>query len=526
VSKHRRDVEPVSLDLEFKQELRAFMHEEFSHFLSDIEFRVAQAYEVERRGQSASVGPQPVGKVYTEDLKIMKHMLTGYTVTDNTPTVGSIAWSGLHVVFNGVDHTVTNGSTTDRYIWWDPAQPTVLLTDDVKPPLAGDMALIFVNDGGNAIKALDSSMPAAVADGAVDRGAIVLGAVGTDQIADNAVTAAKAVFYADLVEDITAANNLATAAKNAADGAISTHYSAEPPWANNTSQPADKLGDLWYDTDTDQAHRWNGTTWQLIEDNNIAAALAAAADAQDTADGKITTYAAPIASPPTGTTDVPLSAGDMWIVTDQDDRIRRRNAANTGWDDISFGATAIADGAITPAKTTFYTALSNAVTAAQTDADNALTQVDLKISTHYATSFPWANASGQPISVDGDLFFRTTDDTTWRWQHSSQTWVQIQDSSISTALQAAEDAREVADGKINTYYNLSSNVPSAEAVGDLWVVQDLDNQVRRASAIGTGGWVSMAFGEDAIGDGAVTEDKIASGGVSASKLNIFKHILY
>lgn len=494
-------------------EIRALMHEEFSHFLADIEFRLAQSYDVQHRGET------PVGwggKVYAEDLSVMKHILTGYTITDHNPTTGAISWASVHMVFNGADHVITDGSTTDRYVWWDPAQPTVLLTNAVKPTLTGDMALVFINDGGTAIKALEASMPAAVADGAVDQGAIVLGAVGSGQIADGAVSSTKTDFYDSLVSSIQAANDLATAAKNAADGAITTYYQATPPWANGSTQPADVVGDLWFDTDTNQASRWDGTNWDLIEDNQIAVALGAAQDAQSTADGKITTYAAPFASPPTGTASVPLSPGDVWIVTDQDNRIRRRNATNDGWDDISLGATAIADGAITPGKTTFYTSLSSAVTNAQTDASNALTQADAAITTYYSSTFPWANGVSQGTDKNGDLFFDTDDQSTWRWNESTLAWEQIKDPGIASALGAAQGAQETADGKINTYYAASTAIPSAQAVGDLWVVTDQDNQVRRASTIGTSGWVSVTFGAQAI----------ATGGVSATNLNIFQHLLY
>jgi hypothetical protein len=107
----------------------------------------------------------------------------------------------------------------------------------------------------------------------------------------------------------TAANNAATAAATAqatADGAIRTYYqSSAPTGLNGTTD----VGDMWFDTDDGQAYRWNGTTWVIIEDNSIAVALAAAQNAQTTADGKITSYYQ---------TGIPVvgELGDLWYDTD------------------------------------------------------------------------------------------------------------------------------------------------------------------------------------------------------------------
>jgi hypothetical protein len=114
----------------------------------------------------------------------------------------------------------------------------------------------------------------------------------------------------------TQANNALTAAQAAqatADGAIRTYYQSNPPWANGSSQPAEVVGDLWFDTDDGQAYRWNGTTWVIIEDNSIAAALAAAQNAQTTADGKITSYYQT-------TTPTIGELGDLWYDTDDQNK--------------------------------------------------------------------------------------------------------------------------------------------------------------------------------------------------------------
>lgn len=80
-------------------------------------------------------------------------------------------------------------------------------------------------------------------------------------------------------------------------------------------------GDLWIDTDDNSLYRYNGATWDSVQDTDIAQALSDAADAQSTADSKIVTYAQ--ASAPT---DIPigtLDVGDLWIDTDDSNKLYR-----------------------------------------------------------------------------------------------------------------------------------------------------------------------------------------------------------
>ncbi|WP_289100951.1 DUF1983 domain-containing protein [uncultured Marinobacter sp.] len=125
----------------------------------------------------------------------------------------------------------------------------------------------------------------------------------------------------DLVTAQQAANDAMSAAEAAqavADNAIRTYYQATAPTGlNNTTD----LGDLWFDTDNDQAYRWNGTNWKLIQDNSIAMAIAAAEDAQATADGKITTYYQATAPTAEG-------VGDLWIDTDSGNTLYLWNGAS------------------------------------------------------------------------------------------------------------------------------------------------------------------------------------------------------
>lgn len=149
--------------------------------------------------------------------------------------------------------------------------------------------------------------------------------------------------------DIDAALTAAQQAQAVADGAIRTYYDAEPPWANGTTQPSTVLGDLWYDSDNDQAHRWNGSVWQIIEDNGIAAALLAAQNAadaattaQESADGKNTVWYSPTA--PGGSAH---RVGDTWFDTDAGHKIYQWDGDS--WEAALLGTNAIANLSITNA---------------------------------------------------------------------------------------------------------------------------------------------------------------------------------
>jgi hypothetical protein len=52
--------------------------------------------------------------------------------------------------------------------------------------------------------------------------------------------------------------------------------------------------------------------------------------------------------------------------------------------------------------------------------------------------------------------------------------------------------------KVSTFYAAFAATPTATAVGDLWVVTDQSNRLRRASALGTGSWVDVVLGDDAV----------------------------
>jgi hypothetical protein len=183
--------ETVTGTIDLDKRIENVLHEKLSHFLEDISFRIGQEYELQARRNGLAKGT-----VFAEDLNIKDRVfLTGYTVTNNSPTAGSIAWADLHVVYNGVDHAITNGNTALQYVYFTASTtPTTLKSSATKPVLSDGDVLLFVNEGGvarNMLSDTNASLPRLVATNAVDTDAIADSAVTGDQIASGAVGAGK-----------------------------------------------------------------------------------------------------------------------------------------------------------------------------------------------------------------------------------------------------------------------------------------------------------------------------------------------
>jgi hypothetical protein len=127
-----------------------------------------------------------------------------------------------------------------------------------------------------------------------------------------------------LYQDIDDALLAAADAQATADGKIDSYYQANAPTGASE-------GDYWTDTDdANKLYRYTSGSWVLIRDTGIPTAIAAAAGAQATADGKITTYYSETA--PTAT-----ALGDLWYKPSTG-FVQRWNG--TAWADVAtLGAT-------------------------------------------------------------------------------------------------------------------------------------------------------------------------------------------
>ena len=64
------------------------------------------------------------------------------------PLTSIITWTGVKVDYRGVSYTITNGSTTDAYIYWELSAPTVFSDSPTLPALGLNDVLIGQNNAG------------------------------------------------------------------------------------------------------------------------------------------------------------------------------------------------------------------------------------------------------------------------------------------------------------------------------------------------------------------------------------------
>ena len=306
------------MDVEDPSSLKA----EVLRMVADIEFRLARQYELRLR-QVTGV----IEKIGVEDMVVGHAAVTGYVMLSNsngsTTVAGSIAWQSLHVVLMGVDYTIANGFTANKYAWFvKPATYTqgvsadvVLVTGNTLPAggFGPNDALVFVNNGGVPQSAMESSIPVAVSPGAITNQSLA----------------------AEVSSVLTGLRTDITNAQATADGSIVSYFQNDPPWATGTVQDAAKTGDVWYDANDGGQFRWSGpggtpvNTWVRVADTDTTA-LAAKVNT------KVTTYvsaAAPTA--PTGG----FTIGDFWVDSDEGNVIKRWDGS--AWQTIQLGNGAI-----------------------------------------------------------------------------------------------------------------------------------------------------------------------------------------
>ena len=158
---------------------------------------------------------------------------------------------------------------------------------------------------------------------------VITGGSGYSNLSDKPgsladINSGEADTLSDAYADAQQALSDAAAAQTAADGKIQSFYQDAEP-ASGMSE-----GDLWFDTDDgNRAYRYDGTAWQDAQDSGIGTALSEAADAQATADGKVTTFF-------TTSTPTAESVGDLWY-NDSTKLLKRWNGST--WEDSgSLGA--------------------------------------------------------------------------------------------------------------------------------------------------------------------------------------------
>lgn len=160
--------------------------EGFKSVLHDITYRIDSLM---------NVGLMQAGrahKITSEMMNLATPILDGFTFNDNSPSAGSIAWADCNIVYKGTKHTITNGNTAMKYVYWQMATtPNTFKTSDTKPTLTDDDILICINNAGKHQLVIgDGRMidGSALLDGSIKSAELGAGAVTTAKIASAAIT--------------------------------------------------------------------------------------------------------------------------------------------------------------------------------------------------------------------------------------------------------------------------------------------------------------------------------------------------
>lgn len=257
---------------------------------------------------------------------------------------------------------------------------------------------------------------------------------------------------------------------------VGTYFGKEDPTLTNYpynewTEPSKHKGDMFYNTESGKAFYFDGTNWQILEDQDIKEALAIASNAQDTADGKRTTFYS------MDTPQPPYQVGDLWVSG-------ANNTGDNAGELMVATATRRAEDPVQPddwVKAVYYSdLLSDTEISLINYADGIRTsledQIDSKIQTwsgQYRPTNSNAPANLWTTTIDkqshfGDLFYDMSTDYVYRWDGS--TWQNISGSKIAQAVQDAQQALNYVEGVNTTYYQSSQPSTSLGLVkGDLWV---------------------------------------------------------
>lgn len=254
---------------------------------------------------------------------------------------------------------------------------------------------------------------------------------------------------------------------NQIDGKIETWYTADDPstaWTTETERRK-HVGDMWYNTGTNESFRYDSNlSWSKITDAQAIAALAAAANAQDTADGKRRVF--------TETPKTPYDKGDLWVQGENGGIMYCKTSRQTG----AYNA---ADWVVA----SNYTGDENLNAYIEHMAgviDDIYSQLDGKIETWFydydpsPSNEPTATwfAEGKMDEHVGDLFYNTASGAAFRFIRRDLggmryvwEWQQVSDDAIARALEMAAQAQDTADNKRRVF--VDTPYPPYD-IGDLW----------------------------------------------------------
>ena len=177
-----------------KQEIREVvedvLRDELHGLLHDVTYRIG----VLREEQKHLAGLE--AQVTSGRLNLAQHLLDGFSFTDNSPGPGSVAWVDCSISYKGETYAITDGDTSDKYIWWDfSATPnTVFQESATKPTLEDDDVLIAINTSGVHTMVIGTGRMvngSGILDSTVNTTELANSAVTSDKLSSAAVTAGK-----------------------------------------------------------------------------------------------------------------------------------------------------------------------------------------------------------------------------------------------------------------------------------------------------------------------------------------------
>ena len=249
------------------------------------------------------------------------------------------------------------------------------------------------------------------------------------------------------------------------DGVIETHFGNGAPTLSNApasewitdKDKEEHLGDMYYDNDSGIAYRFskdNGVyKWVEVRDTGVAEALAAAAKAQDTADGKRRVFV--------DTPKPPYDVGDLWASGTFLKRCNVARAAGGSYQADDWGLA------------TNYTGDENLIAFIDGVFDKTISaiykQIDGMLESWYTTADPasdWKTDEEKAKHV-GDQWFNTSANRLYHYIKSNgiYIWEEIKNQDALDAAITASKAQDTADGKRRVF--VTTPKPPYD-VGDLW----------------------------------------------------------
>lgn len=263
------------------------------------------------------------------------------------------------------------------------------------------------------------------------------------------------------------------------DAKVETYYQTTDPstgWSD--TQKSEHKGDLWYNStaSVQKYYRWSGTAWQELTATPPQAVF-------DSIDKKATIY--------TGTTaPTNPSSGDLWLKGAEEPIL---TYVNNSWVEYNKYTD---DSTLNAWLTNTYAV----------DKTNLQEQIDGKAETWYQATDPssdWS-AADKP-NHEGDLWYNTSDNTTWYYTGSA--WSQ---QSIPTSV------FNNINGKANIF--VGSTAPENPKTGDLWLKSASSDILTYVD----GSWVKYnKYTDDTKAEQAIKDAANAQAGVDSLNDSVF-----